>query len=94
MSIMHLVKCQYQPQYRSRSGMLTISNQRQALADIINDSPSLKPLLASAIDGAWIRAKRDAEIETGIDSAGFPQTCPWQAGQIMNDDFWPEIKNG
>jgi len=92
--LMHLIKWQYQPQYRSRSWMLTISNQRQALHDIINDSPSLKPLLASAIDSAWIRAKRDAEIEAGINSADFPQTCPWQVDQFMNDDFWPEIENG
>jgi len=88
--LMHLIKWQYQPHYRSRSWMLTISNQRQALRDIIDDSPSLKPLLVSSIDNAWERAKRDAELATGIESTHFPRSCPWQPEQVMNDDFWPQ----
>jgi len=90
--LMHLIKWQCQPHYRSRSWMLTINHQRQALRDSIDDSPSLKPFLASFIDSAWERAKRDVEIETGIESIHFPPSCPWQVDQFMSDHFWPQTE--
>jgi|GEM_PF-4128561 len=55
-----------------------LQHQTNALRDSIDDSPSLKPLLISAIDRAWMRARRDAEIEPGIKITFFPERCPWQ----------------
>jgi len=31
-----------------------------------------------------------AEYKTGLNSATFPQECPWAFEQAMDDDFWPE----
>ena len=39
----HLLKWQYQPNYRSRSWQATIKEQRLALQDLLADNPSLKP---------------------------------------------------
>jgi len=44
--LMHLLKWQYQPDYRSRSWMLTIQEQRIQVRNIIRDSRSLKHTLS------------------------------------------------
>jgi len=92
--LMHLLKWQYQPDLRSKSWMFTIRNQRNEVIAILEDSPSLKSFMETAIERAWEKALIEAEKETGIESGRFPQTCPWTFDEFMNNDFWPEIQHG
>jgi len=86
----HLLKWAYQADNRSRSWEVTIANQRDQLASHLGDNPSLKAHRDEAILLAYRRARRDAELETGIAESVFPQTCPWSFDQIMDEAFWPK----
>jgi predicted nucleic acid-binding Zn-ribbon protein len=87
--LMHLLKWAYQPDRRSRSWEVTIANQRDQLASHLTDNPSLKAHCDEAIDQAYRRARRDAELETGIAESTFPATCPWPFDRIMDETYWP-----
>jgi len=88
----HLLKWQYQPDYRSKSWALTIKNQRLDIREILEDSPSLRSLLDATIARAWQKALLAAEAETGLDATRFPSQCPWRFEEFMAEDFWPEPK--
>ena len=44
--LMHLLKWQYQPEKRSESWRSTITEQRISIEALLEDSPSLQPLIA------------------------------------------------
>jgi len=87
--LMHLLKWEYEPTYRSKSWTATIKTQRFDIAEHLEQNPSLKHTLDFAIGKAWKGALVDAD-ETEIDKQNFPQTCPWTFDQFMAEDFWPE----
>ncbi len=86
--LLHLVKWRYQPGKRGRSWRLSIKGQRVDIRDLLDQNPSLKPLVAQSVDQAWPRALIEAEKETGLEA--FPATCPWGAEALLDDDFWPD----
>jgi hypothetical protein len=86
----HLLKWQYQSAMRSRSWSNTIDIQREDIADLLTDSPSLKAKLEQKLDKAYYRAKRLAENETGISQTQFPETCPYVLEQVFDNTFWPD----
>lgn len=88
--LMHLLKWQYQPELQSRSWRTTIDNQRDELADLLDENPSLKAELDAVLQKSFPRAVRKAVQETGIERSKFPEQCPWAFEQIMDEDFWPE----
>jgi len=88
--LMHLIKWKYQPDYQGKSWTLTILEQRDQIRDLMDENPSLRPLLPESMKKAWDSAKRKAARETGIPRTAFPTQCPWSFEDIMNDDFWPE----
>jgi len=87
---MHLLKWQYQPNLQGKSWISTIKIQRFEIKNHLIENPSLKSSLDETIKKAWQSALLKAEHETGLDSATFPQECPWTFEQAINDDFWPE----
>ena len=89
----HLLKWQYQPRKRSASWRLTITNARFEIADLLDDSPSLKRYLLNQISDQYHRARTDAAIETSLPLETFPEDCPYEAEQILDLDFIPG-KNG
>lgn len=88
--ILHLLKWQYQPELRSKSWRYTIRNQRNELAYLLEESPSLRTLLAERVAIAYPRAVKDALEETGFLRSPFPATCPYAGEQILDETFWPE----
>ena len=50
----HLLKWQYQPNKRSRSWQVTISNQRRAIKKLLTNNPSLKPYLDTAVQDGFL----------------------------------------
>jgi hypothetical protein len=90
----HLLKWQYQMSHRSASWQNSIYNARDDLADLLKDSPSLKPQLGAVIESAYQSAVRQAAAETELAESLFPPTCPWSFAQMIDADFWPEGING
>ena len=87
--LMHLLKCQYQPERKTKSWVNTISNSRNQIQDCLEDTPSLQCFLE---DWEWIekyyrRARRDAAKETQMPIETFPLECPFTIEQVLNPDF-------
>ncbi|AUB83640.1 DUF29 domain-containing protein [Candidatus Thiodictyon syntrophicum] len=87
--LVHLLKWQYQAPKRTGSRRNTIVMQRMDIADLIEDSPSLKPLVAEKMQAAYEKAKLKAEDETGIDRRSFPSQCPYTLEQSLSPEFFP-----
>lgn len=87
--LQHLLKWQYQPVRRGKSWELTIKEQRLRIEKILRDNPSLKRQLDSCLADAYEFAIIQAAQETGLDESTFPNICPWQLQQVLNNDFLP-----
>ena len=61
----HLLKWEYQPEKRTKSWELTIHEQRQALADIV-DQTTLSQHAEESLHSVYERAKKNAEIEVTV----------------------------
>lgn len=88
--LMHLLKWAYEPEYRGKSWVNTIREQRRAIPRHIKDNPSLKPSLDEIISQAYADAVEDAADETGLPASTFPPQCPWAFELLMSRDFFPE----
>ena len=88
--VMHLLKWQYQPAERSRSWRQSLCTGRDAVADLLDESPSLRPQLGALLAKHYPRARRDARGDTGLPLATFPDTCPWEVEQVLDENFFPE----
>ena len=87
--LMHLLKWQYQPERRGRSWERTIKVQREDVAEVVAENPSLKPLHDSIFFSAYRKAVIEAQHETNLDIDIFPEQCPWALMQVLDDGFWP-----
>lgn len=90
--ITHLLKWQYQPTHRGNSWKRTVMEQRRSLEKLFRYSPSLR---AKLDDGEWLKEVwKDgvffASTENGLPESHFPAEPVWTAGQILDNDFFPE----
>lgn len=85
----HLLKWQYQSQYRSRSWLATIRIQRLDTAELLEENPSLKPYLGAALQKAYLKGVELAVRETDLPSRTFPSECLYSLADILNQDFYP-----
>jgi hypothetical protein len=86
----HLLKWQYPPRRRSRSWLATIADQRDEIADLLEESPSLRGDLEPTARAVYPQARQRASIETGLPRATFPADLPYDLGHIMGDDGDPD----
>ena len=87
--LLHLLKWQFQPVRQGPSWRLSIATTRDALADHLEENPSLRAVLETSIGVAYKRARRNAAVETGLAEENFPATCVWSTDQLLSEDFWP-----
>lgn len=85
----HLLKWQYQPNYRGRSWQLTIKEQRRQLTRLLRDNPSLKTRLEEFVAEAYGDAIILAARETGFDENTFPEQCGYGVDEILDLVFFP-----
>jgi hypothetical protein len=87
--LMHLLKCQYQPERRTKSWDNTLSNCRNQIQDCLEDTPSLQRYLQDPVwrQKYYHRACRDAAKETQISRETFPSECPFTIEQILDSSF-------
>ncbi|MBB1127128.1 DUF29 domain-containing protein, partial [Thiospirillum jenense] len=96
--IAHLLKWQFQYQtladrwreFKGDSWRATIIEQRNQIADLFQQSPGLKPLINEVIAGSYSTAVKLAHKETRLPLTTFPDTCPYSAAQLLDDDFYPD----
>ena len=86
----HLLKWKFQPGFRGVSWRRTMRQQREAIAEIIATSPSLRPYPSQVIRTAYTGATVSASEETGMMIGIFPETCPFSVDQVLDLEFFPE----
>ena len=87
--MLHLLKWRHQPSGRGSSWRLSIADARDEIADLLEDSPSLKANLDSAMASAYRDARRKAAIETELAEESFPAQVPWTFAEATDAGFWP-----
>lgn len=88
--IAHLLKWKYQPGARSSSWSGTINEQRRRLHRVLRDSPSLHRYPQDIFVDAYLSGRLAAARETGIDFTLFPESPPFELGQALDENHWPE----
>ena len=88
--LMHLLKWQYQPGFRSHSWTSTIAEQRDQVKESLDESPSLRPTVMVDLSRAYKVARIKAAGETGFSEKTFPELCPYTPEQILSEDFLPK----
>jgi len=85
----HLLKWQFQSHRQSRSWAATIKEQRLSVQDLLDDNLSLRGVLDQQIPKAYRLARLVAVIETDLDEATFPETCPFSWDEISDEGYLP-----
>jgi Domain of unknown function DUF29 len=85
----HLLKWQYQPQRRRRSWQTTVLNARTEITRRLERNPSLLHAWPEMLAWAYPKARQLAATETGLPRTTFPDICPWESAQILDEEFWP-----
>jgi hypothetical protein len=91
--VLHLLKWHYQPRGRQtgHSWQSSIINAQHDIAGLLEDSPSLRRELPGLLVRQYPTARLLASNETRLPLATFPDTCPWTAEQVLDNEFWPEV---
>jgi len=83
--MVHLLKWQYQPQRRSDSWLDSINDGRSQIRRKIEDSPSLRSHPEQVLEKEYVRARREAARQTGLEISVFPELCPFMIEQVIED---------
>ncbi len=86
----HLLKWQYQPEFKSGSWKGSIVEHRRRIREALLDSPSLKPYLEEVFAGCYLDAVEQASAETELPVEKFPQECPYTSTEVLDSNFLPE----
>lgn len=85
--VMHMLKWDQQSEFRTRSWVHSIREQRERYAALLEDNPSLKPRRDEALVKAYRLARNAAAYETQLDDSDFPRTCPYDWDNILSRPF-------
>lgn len=84
-AIAHILKCIYQPERLSKSWIYTIDEQFDKIKYLIEDNPTLKPLLEQCKEKAYKYSRLQAARETGINIENFPEKLTEEINQIIKE---------
>jgi len=87
--IAHLLKWEFQPDHQSGSWRGSIQEQRLQLNGLLEDSPSLHQQFIESLEKAYPQAVKLASKETELPTTKFPNECPYELAQLLEDDFLP-----
>ena len=85
----HLLKWQVQPERRSPSWIATIRIQRREIAKLLDEMPSLKPVLSDSFEEIYRDGVLLAVAETNLPEEQFPAGPPFQLDQLLDEQFLP-----
>ena len=87
--IAHLLK--YQPEMRSASWGISLCRERSRIDEIGADNPSLKAEAPSLAEGAYKKARKEAQVETRLPLSTFPAEGPYALDHsAMTTGFPPD----
>ncbi len=87
--IAHLLKWEFQPDQQSGSWRGSIQEQRLQLNGLLEDSPSLHQQFIESLEKAYPQAIKLASKETELPTTKFPNECPYELAQLLDEDFLP-----
>ena len=76
--------------HRSPSWSATIREQREQLAELLEESPSLRAVPSRDLGKIYSSAISKAVRDTGLPQSAFPENSPFTPEQILADDFLPD----
>jgi hypothetical protein len=79
----HLLKQRYQPQRASRSWQDLIQDGREEIADILEQSPSLRNTLPDLMTKNYPRAVAQAARDTRLPPERFPERPPFDLDEVL-----------
>jgi hypothetical protein len=88
--VAHLLKWKYQPGRRGSSWRTTIFEQRERIAAVVSDSPSLSGFLRKQVSESYRAARLLVVKDSGMALRLFPDECPFTADEVLDLDFFPE----
>ncbi|NCJ07136.1 DUF29 family protein [Synechococcales cyanobacterium C] len=87
--LLHLLKWQYQPQFRGGSWRGSMREHRRRINEDLQDSPSLVPFFETVFAECYTQARAQAADETELPLGTFPIQCPYTPEQVLNPDYLP-----
>jgi len=88
--IAHLLKWQFQPELRGNRWRNTIDVQRFDVKELLEENPTLVAKLNERMEKAYSKSLLLVVRETGLSKQMFPPVCPFNAEQLLSEDYWPE----
>jgi hypothetical protein len=85
--ILHLLKCDHQPEQRSNRWRASVAGQRGRIRRLLRDSPSLKGSMEEAAREVYPEAIEQAAIETRLSETAFPATLPYSLKQLFEREL-------
>lgn len=85
--IEHLLQLKYwgkERDYNGRGWRNTIIEQRRQIQIVLDDSPSLQPILADLFEQCYKMARQDTSQKTGLDIQVFPDSPPFSLEEVLN----------
>jgi hypothetical protein len=82
----HLLKDQYQPSMKTSSWEITIKRSVNDAKKTIRKNPGLKSKLKEIAKDAYEDATYEAALQTGMQQSIFPEDCPWDIEEILNNE--------
>ena len=87
--LIHLLKCLMRPGKRSASWLGTIAEQRDGIATLLEDSPSLRAYPAEILDRCYPLARRKAAYQMRLSERAFPERCPFAIEEALDPRWLP-----
>jgi hypothetical protein len=85
--LVHLLKCKFQPGHRSHNWLGTLHEQRNEIALLLEQSPSLERHVAGYAEKEYRRAAAKAALETGLPVSTFPPSNPFSQAELLDNDY-------
>lgn len=85
----HLLKWEYQPEFRCHSWQSTIGGQRVHIDGVVEDSPSLRRFPTEILEAVYPSARQRAALETKLPLSTFPEKLPYSIEQVLDPSFMP-----
>jgi Domain of unknown function DUF29 len=85
--LVHMLRWEHQPNFRSRAWACKIAIQRLHLGYLLEDSPGLSSRKQDALKRAYSTARLQAIVGTGFAESTFPETCPYTLANVLTRPY-------
>jgi hypothetical protein len=86
----YLLKWQWLAEYPGLAWKENIDRQRQEIADLFEENPSLVEKRERFVARAYENSRRRLKYETYFFETDFPASCPFVVAQVFDTQYFPE----